>query len=135
MRTGSHVNALFKGKRREEFAWFAVSDALPVTSMSGRRAARRIVEACRYGEAHLTLTPQARLAATAATVAPCLTARALELVNRLLPGPAEDGDGQEAQPGWQHSSEWVPSLLTRLADKAAVENNELRGRAAEYGKV
>ncbi len=135
MRTGSHVNALFKGKRRQEFAWFAVSDALPVTSMSGRRAAQRIVEACRYGEPHLILTPQARLAAAAATLAPGLTARLLEVVNRLLPSPAEDGDGQEARPGWQHASSWAPSLLTRLADEAAVENNELRGRAAEYGKA
>lgn len=136
MRTGSHVNALFKGKRQEELAWFAVSDALPVTSMCGRRAARRIVEACRHGEPHLILTQQARLAAAAATVAPGLTARFLEGVNRLLPGPAEDGDGHESRPGWQHSSEWAPSLLTRLADEAAVENNELRGRAAvEYGKA
>ena len=136
MRTGSHVNALFKGKRREELAWFAVSDSLPVTSMCGRRAARRIVEACRHGEPHLILTQQARLAAAAATLAPCLTARLLETVNRFLPGPAEDGDGHESQPGWQHSSEWAPSLLTRLADEAAVENNELRGRAAvEYGKA
>jgi NAD(P)-dependent dehydrogenase (short-subunit alcohol dehydrogenase family) len=135
MRTGSHVNALFKGKRRQELAWFALSDSLPITSMSGRRAAQRIVEACRYGEPHLILTPQARLAAVAATVAPGLTARAMELVNRFLPGPAEDGDGQEARPGWQHTSKWVPSLLTRLSDEAAVENNELRGRAVEYGRV
>jgi NAD(P)-dependent dehydrogenase (short-subunit alcohol dehydrogenase family) len=134
MRTGSHVNALFKGNRRKELAWFALSDSLPITSMNGRRAARRIVEACRHGEPHLTLTQQARLAAAAATLAPGLTARALELVNRLLPGPAEDGEGQESQPGWQHTSKWVPSLLTRLSDEAAVENNELRGRAAEYGR-
>src|SRR5215210_314161 len=134
MRTGSHVNALFKGKRRQEFAWFALSDSLPITSMSGRRAAHRIVEACRYGEPHLTLTPQARLAAAAATLAPGLTARVLEVVNRLLPGPAEDGDSKESQPGWQHSSNWAPSLLTRLSDEAAVENNELRGRAVEYGR-
>ena len=60
MRTGSHVNARFKGKRQEEFAWFAVSDSLPVTSMAGRRAACRILEACRYGEPSLTLTPQAK---------------------------------------------------------------------------
>lgn len=135
MRTGSHVNAQFKGRRQEEFAWFAVSDALPVTSMSGRRAARRIVDACRHGEAHLTLSSQAKLAAGMATLAPCLTARALELVNRFLPAPADNGDGEEARPGWQHTSQWVPSVLTRLADEAAVENNELRGAAVEYGKV
>jgi NAD(P)-dependent dehydrogenase (short-subunit alcohol dehydrogenase family) len=133
MRTGSHVNARFKGRREEEFAWFAVSDSLPLTSMAGRRAARRILEACRYGEPTLTLTPQAKAAAIANTVAPNLTARMLELVARLLPEPSTDDDGQEARPGWQQSSRWAPSLLTRLSDEAAVENNELRGEAKEYG--
>jgi NAD(P)-dependent dehydrogenase (short-subunit alcohol dehydrogenase family) len=134
MRTGSHVNARFKGKRAEEFSWFAVTDSLPLTSMSGRRAARRILEACRHGEPHLTLTQQARLAAAAATLMPGLTARALELVTRLLPGPAE-ADGDEARPGWQQSSRWAPSRLTRLSDEAAVANNELRGGAAGYGRA
>ncbi|HYG61918.1 MAG TPA: SDR family oxidoreductase [Thermoanaerobaculia bacterium] len=133
MRTGSHVNAMFKGKREEEFSWFAVADANPLASISGRRAARRIVEACRYGEPHLTLTLQAKLAVAASHVAPCLTGRALEAVARLLPGPAEQ-DGDEARPGWRYSSRWAPSLLTRLADEAAVENNELRRQAVEYGK-
>jgi NAD(P)-dependent dehydrogenase (short-subunit alcohol dehydrogenase family) len=133
MRTGSHVNARFKGKRDEEFAWFAVTDSLPVTSMAGRRAARRILEACRYGEPTLTLTPQAKAAAIANTLAPNVVARLLELTARLLPGPSQDGDGEQSRPGWQSTSRWVPSLLTRLADGAAVENNELRGAAVEYG--
>lgn len=132
MRTGSHVNAWFKGKRKEEFSWFAVSDSLPLTSMAGRRAAKRIIEACRYGEPTLTLTPQARAAAIFNTLAPNLTARLLELAVRLLPEPSP-GDGDEARPGWQSSSRWAPSLLTRLSDEAAVENNELRGAAAGYG--
>lgn len=132
MRTGSHVNARFKGQREEEFAWFAVSDSLPVTSMAGKRAARRILEACRYGEPALTLTPQAKAAAIFNTVAPNVTARLLELVTRFLPGPAGEA-GEEARPGWQNSSRWAPSVLTRLSDEAAVENNELRGAAVEYG--
>ncbi|HEY0510676.1 MAG TPA: SDR family oxidoreductase [Thermoanaerobaculia bacterium] len=132
MRTGSHVNARFKGKRNEEFSWFAISDSLPLTSMAGRRAARRILEACRYGEPSLTLTPQAKAAAIANTLAPNATARLLELAARMLPGPS-GADGQEARPGWQSTSRWAPSLLTRLADEAAVENNELRGAAVEYG--
>lgn len=133
MRTGSHVNALFKGRRAEELAWFAVSDSLPLTSMAGRRAARRIVEACKYGEPHLILTNQARAAVLAATLAPNVTARLLEAVARLLPAPAGE-DGQEARPGWQSPSRWAPSVLTRLADEAAVENNELRGEAVGYGR-
>jgi NAD(P)-dependent dehydrogenase (short-subunit alcohol dehydrogenase family) len=134
MRTGSHVNAQFKGRREEEFTVFAVTDANPLASMDARRAARRIVEACRYGEPHLTLTVQARLGVALANLAPGLTARALELANRMLPGPAGT-DGQEARPGWQNATRWAPSVLTRLADRAAVENNELRRRegAGAYG--
>jgi NAD(P)-dependent dehydrogenase (short-subunit alcohol dehydrogenase family) len=133
MRTGSHVHALFKGKRQEELAWFAVTDSTPLTSISGRRAAHRIVQACRYGEPHLIITPQARIAALASVLAPGLTARALEVVNRLLPEPALH-DGDEARPGWKYPSSWAPSVLTRLSDEAAVENNELRGEeAVVYG--
>src|SRR5688500_3368518 len=40
MRTGSPRNAYFKGRHREEYAWFHVSDALPLTAMHARRAAR-----------------------------------------------------------------------------------------------
>jgi NAD(P)-dependent dehydrogenase (short-subunit alcohol dehydrogenase family) len=134
MRTGSHVNALFKGRREDELAWFAVTDANPLASMNARRAARRILEACRYGEPHLTLTVQARVGVAAAHLAPGLTARALELANRLLPPPA-GSDGEEARPGWRNASRWAPSVLTRLADRAAVENNELLRRegAVRYG--
>ncbi|HEX4496877.1 MAG TPA: SDR family oxidoreductase [Thermoanaerobaculia bacterium] len=133
MRTGSHVNAQFKGKRDEELAWFAISDSLPLASMAGRRAAKRILEACRYGEPSLTLTPQAKAAAIANVAAPNLTARLMELAVRLLPGAAAE-DGEENRPGWQSSSRWVPSVLTRLSDRAAVENNELLGAAAAYGQ-
>jgi NAD(P)-dependent dehydrogenase (short-subunit alcohol dehydrogenase family) len=133
MRTGSHVNAMLKGKRKQEFSWFALADSTPLTSISARRAAHRIVQACRYGEPHLIITPQARLVAAAATLAPGLTARALEMVDRLLPSPSST-DGDEARPAWQYPSSWAPSLLTRLSDEAAVENNELRWKEATlYG--
>jgi NAD(P)-dependent dehydrogenase (short-subunit alcohol dehydrogenase family) len=131
MRTGSHVNALFKGRREQEFAWFALGGASPLTSIEGRRAARKILDACRHGEPHLILTPQARLLAAAATLCPGLTSRALDLTNRLLPRPAAIG-GNEALPGRETPSRWAPSILTRLSDRAAEENNELPvGRLAE----
>src|SRR5205085_1734915 len=46
MRTGSPRNATFKGRHRAEYTWFSISDALPLTSISATRAARRIVKAC-----------------------------------------------------------------------------------------
>src|SRR5205807_1998888 len=41
MRTGSPPNADFKGQHRKEYAWFAISGALPLFSISAERAARR----------------------------------------------------------------------------------------------
>ena len=53
MRTGTPVNAMFKGQRPQEYAWFAISDSLPLSSISPERAARQIIRACRYGDAEL----------------------------------------------------------------------------------
>jgi len=50
MRTGSHVNAKFKGKHDKEFAWFAASAGAPLLSMNANRAARKILAACRRGQ-------------------------------------------------------------------------------------
>jgi hypothetical protein len=43
MRTGSPVNAMFKGQQPQEYAWFAISDSLPLTSINVERAARQII--------------------------------------------------------------------------------------------
>jgi NAD(P)-dependent dehydrogenase (short-subunit alcohol dehydrogenase family) len=123
MRTGSPRNAKFKGRHRAEYAWFAISDALPLTSMDAGRAARRIVEACRYGEAEVVLSVQAKLAVTFHDLFPGLTADINGLFNRMLPdaGPATP----EAKLGRQSKSKWAPSWLTVLNDRAARENNEI----------
>jgi NAD(P)-dependent dehydrogenase (short-subunit alcohol dehydrogenase family) len=124
MRTGSTYNAMFKGQHRREFAWFHVSNAMPGFSISAARAARRIVDACRHGDPELVLTPAAQLAVAANGISPSLTARALSLANRVLPR-AGDESGNRARSGWQSVSRFVPSAVTRLADRATVEHNEL----------
>ncbi len=43
MRTGSYLNAYFKGAHRSEFTWFALGSTLPGVSIDARRAACRIV--------------------------------------------------------------------------------------------
>src|SRR5437762_13621189 len=47
MRTGSPRNANFKGRHEAEYAWFKISDSLPLTSINARRAARQIIDAAR----------------------------------------------------------------------------------------
>ena len=126
MRTGSPFNASFKGRHREEFAWFAIADSLPLLSTSGGRAAAQIVEAIRHGDAELIITWAARLAVLAAALMPNTVALALQVANTLLPDPSSAA-GDERRSGWQSMSDWAPSALTRLAEQAALENNETGG--------
>ena len=122
MRTGSPRNAWFKGQHRAEYAWFSISDALPLTSMSARRAARQVVNACRYGKAEVVLSWQAKLATTFHAVFPGLSTQLNGLINRLLPGPGGIGEGRAK--GRDSYSKASPSWLTALDERAARENNE-----------
>jgi short-subunit dehydrogenase len=124
MRTGSPFNAWFKGRHRDEFAWFAVSDSMPVLSINGERAAWQVINACRHGDAELVITWPARLAIIANAIVPEAVALAMNVANRLLPA-AIDGGSTHAHSGWQSLSDWAPSRLTRLTDRAAAQNNEL----------
>lgn len=126
MRTGSPFNALFKGRHRAEFAWFSIIDSLPGSSMDARRAARQVVEACRHGDPELIISLQAQAAAKFNNLFPEITAYLMAVYARLLPGPAGD-KGDKLKSGWQSRSSLSPSLLTRLSDRAAARNNELRG--------
>jgi short-subunit dehydrogenase len=61
MRTGSPENALFKGQREREYAWFTAGDATPISALSVERAAHRIVRAIDRGETEVTLSWQAKV--------------------------------------------------------------------------
>jgi short-subunit dehydrogenase len=123
MRTGSPRNASFKGRHRAEYAWFSISDSLPVASMSAPRAARRIVDACVDGDAELVLPPTVDLAVRLSALIPGAGPALMGLVDRLLPGPG--GIGTDTRLGQESESAWSPSVLTTLGDRAAVDNNEI----------
>jgi NAD(P)-dependent dehydrogenase (short-subunit alcohol dehydrogenase family) len=123
MRTGSPVNATFKGQHRAEFAWFSISDSLPLVTISAERAARQILTACKYGDAQAVLTWPAQLATAFHGLFPGATADLLGLVNAVLPGPG--GIGTARAKGKDSTSEIAPSWLTALSDRAARRNNEV----------
>lgn len=123
MRTGSPANAMFKGKHREEYAWFAIGDSLPITSMRAERAADQIIEAMRHGDPEVVLSIQAKVMAKLHALAPGLAQRALGIVNRLL--PSLGGIGPASAKGRDSESAVAPSLLTASSDRAAERNNEL----------
>lgn len=124
MRTGSHLNAFFKGQHKKEYALFAIANASPLLSIRSELAARQIIEACRYGQAEIVITPQARLLRLANSLFPSLMAETLALVNRALPRTG-GRKGDTSRRGSESRSPIASSVLTHLADRAAVRNNEI----------
>jgi len=116
------VNARFKGDYAAEFAWFSISNGLPLLSMSAERAAAKMVAACKRGKSALTLTLAARLAVIANAVAPSLFGEAMKIANRFLP-QSLNASGNEPKTGWQ-SRDRAPALFTRHLEQATARNNE-----------
>jgi NAD(P)-dependent dehydrogenase (short-subunit alcohol dehydrogenase family) len=122
MRTGSHVNAKFKGNHDAEFAWFSASAGAPLISMDADRAARKILAACRRGQPSLTLTFAARGAIAGNALFPNLTGYAMKIVNRFLPEAGGEEGNRSCAGG--HLPRRAPEWLTRMADQAVARNNE-----------
>ncbi|MBV9669521.1 MAG: SDR family NAD(P)-dependent oxidoreductase [Acidobacteriales bacterium] len=90
MRTGSQINALFKGQHEKEYAWFMLGGSTPLSSINASRAARQIVEATKHRRRELIITWQAELVARLHGLLPELTGAVLAQVNRLLPEPGSN---------------------------------------------
>jgi NAD(P)-dependent dehydrogenase (short-subunit alcohol dehydrogenase family) len=112
MRTGSALNAYFKGRRDVEFGAFSVLGTMPVVSMDAERAARQIVAATRRGDAERVLGLPANILARFHGLFPGLTADILGVVNRVLPGPG--GAGSERARGMEVHEEVRTPLLDKL---------------------
>jgi NAD(P)-dependent dehydrogenase (short-subunit alcohol dehydrogenase family) len=123
MRTGSPRNAHFKGDNQAEYAWFSISDSLPLLSMSAEWAARRIVNASIRGDSELILSLPAKLAVKLHGLFPGLTTDALGFANKML--PAAQGNKQLLKTGSQSFSELSPSWVTSLNERAAANNYQL----------
>lgn len=83
MRTGSHLNAYFKGEQAKEFGWFSLGASLPFISMDAEVAAAQIVHATRYKKAERILSLPANLLARFQGLFPGTTSEILTVVNNL----------------------------------------------------
>ena len=119
MRTGSHVNAFFKGDHKAEYTWFSLSATSPLTSISARRAARSVVRGIRRGQAELILSVPAKLAVAVHGLLPGTTARAMGMANRVLPGTG--ADDKTRLRGRESESAISRSRLTELGKRASRE--------------
>ena len=125
LRTGSHWNAQFKGRRESEVTWFALGASLPFSSVAAERAARRILRACARSETYVTIGLVAKAMRLIHGVVPGFVSRAAGLVNRLLPDPGGAGPTEFAEPGWLHRPPSARGPWMRLGDEAAAKNGEV----------
>jgi hypothetical protein len=123
MRTGSPRNAEFKGKNTAEYAWFKISDSLPVLSMSAEQAAHEIIEATRRGAVDVVLGMPAKVAVMFDQLFPGVSGDLTAMAGKLL--PAMGGIGTEKRRGADSESGASESALTDLTDEAARRNNEV----------
>ena len=132
MRTGSHIQAVFKGDHQREYAWFAASDNTPLLSISAAFAARRILKAAADGRTEVYVGLPAKLGHLAHAHFPETFAWSLRAVARALPNRQSHARrtgadiralGQGA--GWSEPLRWI-------AEKAERRWNQTAKADAEY---
>ena len=126
MRTGSYVNALFKGDHEREAAWFGLASTMPGITMNASRAAHQIVEATKRGQAEKILTTPANLLARFHGLFPGATAEILGLVNRFM---LPQGNSTSTRAGHELQvleRPWMKTLtlLGRIAGEGLFERRE-----------
>jgi short-subunit dehydrogenase len=123
MRTGSPVQAFFKGQNQKEYTWFVISDSLPLVSVSAESAARTIISACRRGDSQVIVSGVAKIAITLHDLFPELSGRVLSLMNHFL--PQAGGIGTNSVTGARSENAITRSPLTAATRLAASRNNEV----------
>jgi short-subunit dehydrogenase len=115
MRTGSHVQAQFKGRREQEFTLFSAIGNTPPFSINAERAARQIVAATKRGDAECIISLTAAVATRIHGLLPGATVRLLTLVNGLLP-KADEGRNKAVRGAevWNRMPEERRQWLERL---------------------
>jgi len=91
MRTGSYLNAQFKGPKEQEFAWFSALSTLPGLTVSAEHAARSIRQALQRRHLTSTISMPAKLLIQSEALLPEATRTIMHLVNQYaLPGANQD---------------------------------------------
>ena len=122
MRTGSYLNAQFKGAPNAEVTLFSLLDNTPLVSISAERAARQIVAATRRGAAELIISVPAVAATAFHGLFPGATADLLGLVDSFLPERPQPGN--RLLHGSEQQTSVTRSPLLALGQAAARRLNQ-----------
>ena len=115
MRTGGEHHADFKSGDSADQALFNFGATSPLTSIDVHTAARKIVEALKFGDAEVILSLQAQVGAFAHGLFPGLFADVTGIAARFLPQPAHTGASDP---------EIAPGILRSLTNSPAQPTGE-----------
>ena len=124
LRTGSFVQARFKGKQAQEANWFTLGATLPGISMHTDRAARQIIQAVKRTSTERTLSIPAKLIASANKAFPVGTSEILSAITAaLLPKPSANHSKKSGRQLWP-SLHPIVRVLSSLGARAMQNYNQ-----------
>ena len=127
IRTGSHLNAGFKGRQKLEYKMFKLGAVSPM-AVPSPVAAKLIVDAMRYGDPFLAFPSAIGWAGILYRLFPNVAALALGMGARFMPPPTDEA-GDQLLSGEQLEPQTSAAPFSSNADEVALANNELNGHA------
>lgn len=122
MRTGSPIQAVFKGDHEKEFAWFQSADVFPGLSISAQNAAKQIIQAARERRWELIPSVPGKIRMAVAAFFPELMGWGLSQLGRLLPA----GQSRQYKTGAQSRRLFDEMPVTKvLVERARESEREL----------
>lgn len=132
MKTGSAIQAVFKGDHEKEFAWFEAADNFPGVSMSVKSAAQKILQACADGDSELVPSILGRARILGSALLPEMMNATMEILANLMPR----GQSGVRQTGHQSRALFDSSLLMsplkKTVQEAEKDNNQTPSTDAEF---
>jgi short-subunit dehydrogenase len=132
MRTGSPIQAVFKGDHEKEFKWFETIDNLPLLSIGADEAAKKILDGLSDGKTEVLLAPVAKVRNIFAAIFPETFNRFMAFVAGRLP----KGDSKVHKTGYESSREFKKSILLKpiqaKAEKAEDMFNQFPKEDADF---
>lgn len=117
IRTGSPIQAKFKGDSEHEYQWFATLDNMPLLSLSADTAAKRMLNAVADGRTELVLSVPAKARLLAGAILPETMNAVSSLANRMLPKNTSHDARVGADVDGSFESSRLLRPLSRIAEK------------------
>lgn len=130
MRTGSPIQAMFKGDRAKEFGWFYTLDNMPFLSMSADCAAKKILDAVESERTEVILSMPAQARSILGALVPETMNFLMSVAARILPNGMSKTALKGSEVRNEMSRSWILNKLTHQSAKVEAMYNQVPGSLA-----